>query len=151
MTAPKRLPPWHEHFRLPSGRELLIRPIRPEDAGPIQGAFGLLGPEDSEDALRRDRAADRKLLSQAIGSGTGARDSEAPLADMLRFVSSTPCPLLLVSMEDLTGALDQPNLPGTIDTHPNWRQRLPLDNRACFADPAPRLRLDAARAGRGRP
>ena len=46
MTAPKRLPPWHEHFRLPSGRELLIRPIRPEDAGPIQGAFGLLGPEE---------------------------------------------------------------------------------------------------------
>ena len=31
MTAPKRLPPWHEHFRLPSGRELLIRPIRPEE------------------------------------------------------------------------------------------------------------------------
>ena len=46
MTAPKRLPPWHEHFRLPSGRELLIRPIRPEDAGPIQGAFGLLGREE---------------------------------------------------------------------------------------------------------
>ncbi|MEL1264996.1 GNAT family N-acetyltransferase [Pseudoxanthomonas putridarboris] len=46
MTAPKRLPPWHEHFRLPSGRELLIRPIRPEDAGPIQGAFNLLGPEE---------------------------------------------------------------------------------------------------------
>jgi GNAT superfamily N-acetyltransferase len=46
MTAPKRLPPWHERFRLPSGRELLIRPIRPEDAGPIQGAFALLGPEE---------------------------------------------------------------------------------------------------------
>jgi GNAT superfamily N-acetyltransferase len=46
MTAPKRLPPWHEHFRLPSGRELMIRPIRPEDAGPIQGAFTLLGPEE---------------------------------------------------------------------------------------------------------
>ncbi len=46
MTAPKRLPPWHEHFRLPSGRELLIRPIRPEDAGPIRGAFTLLGPEE---------------------------------------------------------------------------------------------------------
>ncbi|WP_425501569.1 N-acetyltransferase family protein [Pseudoxanthomonas kalamensis] len=42
----KRLPPWHEHIRLPSGRELLIRPIRPEDAGPIQGSFSLLGPEE---------------------------------------------------------------------------------------------------------
>jgi RimJ/RimL family protein N-acetyltransferase len=46
MTAPKRLPPWHERFCLPNGRELLIRPIRPEDAGPIQGAFVLLGPEE---------------------------------------------------------------------------------------------------------
>lgn len=46
MTGHKRLPPWHEHFRLPNGRELLIRPIRPEDADPIQGAFPLLGPEE---------------------------------------------------------------------------------------------------------
>ena len=46
MTGHKRLPPWHEHFRLPNGRELLIRPIRPEDAEPILGAFPLLGPEE---------------------------------------------------------------------------------------------------------
>ncbi len=46
MNGHKRLPPWHEHFRLPNGRELLIRPIRPEDADPIQGAFTLLGPEE---------------------------------------------------------------------------------------------------------
>ncbi|WP_454831590.1 N-acetyltransferase family protein [Pseudoxanthomonas wuyuanensis] len=46
MTGHKRLPPWHEQFRLPSGRELLIRPIRPEDAGPIRGAFSLLGPDE---------------------------------------------------------------------------------------------------------
>ena len=46
MNNRKRLPPWHEHFRLPNGRELLIRPIRPEDAEPIQGAFALLGPDE---------------------------------------------------------------------------------------------------------
>ena len=46
MNSPKRLPPWHEHFRLPNGRELLIRPIRPEDAAPILGSFALLGPEE---------------------------------------------------------------------------------------------------------
>lgn len=45
-TPAKRLPPWHEHFRLTSGRVLLIRPIRAEDAGPIEGAFALLGPEE---------------------------------------------------------------------------------------------------------
>lgn len=113
--------------------------------------LGLLGPDDTEEALRRDRETDRKLLSQAIGCETRAQDPEPPLTELLRFVSSTPCPLLLVPMEDLTGALDQPNLPGTIDTHPNWRQRLPLDNHACFADAASRLRLDALRGDRRRP
>jgi len=29
-------------------------------------------------------------------------------------------------MEDLLGVVDQPNIPGTIDEHPNWRQRLPI-------------------------
>jgi GNAT superfamily N-acetyltransferase len=46
MNAHKRLPPWHEHFRLPDGRELLIRPIRPEDAETILAAFPLLGPAE---------------------------------------------------------------------------------------------------------
>ncbi|SSW66893.1 4-alpha-glucanotransferase [Achromobacter agilis] len=113
--------------------------------------LGLLGPDDSEAALRRDRAADRILLSQALGGDARAPASEPPLADLLRFVSATPCPLLLVPMEDLAGAIEQPNLPGTIDAHPNWRQRLPLDNQACFAEPASCARLDAIRGGRGRP
>lgn len=46
MNARKRLPPWHEQFRLPDGRELLIRPIRPEDEAPLVGGFALLGPDE---------------------------------------------------------------------------------------------------------
>jgi GNAT superfamily N-acetyltransferase len=45
MSGQKRLPPWHEKFRLRDGRELLIRPIRHEDAAPIRGGFLLLEPE----------------------------------------------------------------------------------------------------------
>lgn len=45
MSGQKRLPPWHEKFRLQDGRELLIRPIRQEDADPIRGGFALLEPE----------------------------------------------------------------------------------------------------------
>lgn len=45
MSGQKRLPPWHEKFRLRDGRELLIRPIRQEDAEPIRGSFPLLEPE----------------------------------------------------------------------------------------------------------
>ncbi len=46
MSGQKRLPPWHEKFRLRDGRELLIRPIRQEDAAPIRGAFSLLEPQE---------------------------------------------------------------------------------------------------------
>jgi RimJ/RimL family protein N-acetyltransferase len=41
-----RLPPWHEYKRLLNGREILIRPIRPEDAEPLRAGFGLLRPEE---------------------------------------------------------------------------------------------------------
>ena len=46
MAARNRLPPWHERMRLANGREILIRPIRPEDAVPLRASFSLLGPEE---------------------------------------------------------------------------------------------------------
>ena len=42
------------------------------------------------------------------------------------FLAQTKCRLLAVSLEDLLGVVDQPNIPGTVDEHPNWRQRLPV-------------------------
>jgi 4-alpha-glucanotransferase len=42
------------------------------------------------------------------------------------FLARTKSRLLAVSLEDLLGVIDQPNIPGTVNEHPNWRQRLPL-------------------------
>ncbi len=33
---------------------------------------------------------------------------------------------MLVSLDDVIGALNQQNMPGTIDSHPNWIQKTPL-------------------------
>jgi 4-alpha-glucanotransferase len=33
----------------------------------------------------------------------------------------------MISIEDVFGLVDQPNLPGTTIEHPNWRRRLPVD------------------------
>src|SRR5690606_17109428 len=44
MVARNRLPPWHEEIRLRNGREVLIRPIRPEDAPALRAGFELLEP-----------------------------------------------------------------------------------------------------------
>ena len=34
--------------------------------------------------------------------------------------------VLTATLDDLTGAEHRPNLPGTIDEHPNWRIPLPV-------------------------
>lgn len=46
MAARNRLPPWHEMQHLSNGREVLIRPIRPDDALPLRAAFSLLEPDE---------------------------------------------------------------------------------------------------------
>ncbi len=45
---------------------------------------------------------------------------------VVRFLAQTKSRLLTVSLEDLLGLIDQPNIPGTMNEHPNWRRRLPL-------------------------
>ena len=42
-----------------------------------------------------------------------------------RYLAKSPCKLLLVSMDDIIGRLDQQNLPGTVDSYPNWMQKSP--------------------------
>src|SRR5258705_5868850 len=45
---------------------------------------------------------------------------------VVNFLARTKSRLLAISLEDLLGLIDQPNIPGTVNEHPNWRQRLPL-------------------------
>jgi len=55
-------------------------------------------------------------------------DDGAPVVDAaLGFVGVTPCAIAVVPMEDVLGLIEQPNLPGTTDEHPNWRRRMPGD------------------------
>lgn len=53
MAIRNRMPPWHENFTLPNGHTLLLRPIRPEDGPPLQGAFSLLEPAEIRNRLLR--------------------------------------------------------------------------------------------------
>ena len=78
-----------------------------------------LDPGESDQARWDALGALDEILRQ---NGIRAND----LYSVLAFLSRTPSRLLAVSMEDLLGVVDQPNIPGTIDEHPNWRQRLPV-------------------------
>jgi 4-alpha-glucanotransferase len=64
------------------------------------------------------------------------------------FLSRTRSRLLAISLEDLLGVIDQPNIPGTVNEHPNWRQRLPLaiGEIAAAIDAAALRRATAERA-----
>ena len=64
------------------------------------------------------------------------------------FLARTKSRLLAISLEDLLGVIDQPNIPGTVDEHPNWRRRLPLelDQIASAIDMAALRKAMAARA-----
>jgi (1->4)-alpha-D-glucan 1-alpha-D-glucosylmutase len=42
------------------------------------------------------------------------------------YIARSPARVLVAQLEDVLGVLDQANLPGTTNEHPNWRRRLPL-------------------------
>jgi 4-alpha-glucanotransferase len=67
---------------------------------------------------------DRAAANEALGRAMAWRG--LPTMDLLsavRFLADTPSRLLLVSLEDALSEVEQVNLPGTIDEHPNWRRR----------------------------
>jgi 4-alpha-glucanotransferase len=110
------------------------------------------------DAAAREQ--DRRLLMEALqGRGLlpdgalfdpGARDC-CPLElreAVLTYLAQSEAALLEVRLEEIFGAPEQQNLPGTKKEHPNWRIKLPLtlDRMAGSPEPA-RLaaRLNEAR------
>jgi 4-alpha-glucanotransferase len=83
-----------------------------------------------EGHLRNKRAADRNQLWSAFrrakcsNAGPPARDMPSPaIKAALDFVGRTRCRIAFAPLEDIDGDRDQPNMPGTVDEHPNWRRR----------------------------
>jgi 4-alpha-glucanotransferase len=65
------------------------------------------------------------------GDAAPPRDLPGSLAVALhRLVGRTPSRLFVLQAEDLTGATEQVNIPGTMDEHPNWRRKLAVDLEA---------------------
>ena len=82
---------------------------------------------------RGERKRDRSRLWQAFRRAKAASgeepapDEPATVVDAaLRFAAKASSQLALVPLEDVLGLDEQPNLPGTIDEHTNWRRRYPI-------------------------
>jgi len=70
-----------------------------------------------------DRWQALTMLDQALGAHGIHNNSFNAIAE---FLARTKSRLMAVELEDLLGLKEQPNIPGTIDEHPNWRRRMPL-------------------------
>jgi 4-alpha-glucanotransferase len=98
------------------------------------------------------RAGTRAALIDALGlrdrldataptqAGPMADSASAAIRDLIeaayRYLADAPSRLLLVQIEDLAAEIEQMNMPGTVDEHPNWRRRLKPSLDALFGDPA---------------
>ena len=78
-----------------------------------------------------ERHRDRSLLwsaLQASGAATGPipppEETDLAVDAAIRHVGLAACDLAIVPIEDVLGLREQPNLPGTLDEHPNWRRRI---------------------------
>ena len=70
-----------------------------------------------------DRARSRAALRQALALPADAKTEFSAVA---AYLARAPSRLLVIAVEDVLGVFDQPNVPGTVDEHPNWRRRLPV-------------------------
>ena len=78
-----------------------------------------IDPGESDDARWHALA----MLTDVLRHNAIDRDDLYAVAG---FLARTKSRLLAISLEDLLGVIEQPNIPGTVDEHPNWRRRLPL-------------------------
>ncbi|MBP2300498.1 4-alpha-glucanotransferase [Azospirillum picis] len=97
--------------------------------------LGLYPDDASRDKDRWDRGVDRWRLLQAL-SQEGLRPDSYPSDDgdqpfrtelaaaVHAYLARTPSRIVMVQIEDALCEDEQPNLPGTVDQHPNWRRRL---------------------------
>ncbi len=117
--------------------------------------LGLLGPQQTEAGMRQERTEDCQAMADALASIStdtpfNASDDIAPVQAMLRWTCQGPQPLALVPLEDLLHLVEQPNIPGTIDEHPNWRRRLPVTTNTLFDQPETRAAVAAITSVRSR-
>jgi 4-alpha-glucanotransferase len=113
-----------------------------------RAALGMLGEPTAR--ARRTRQKERTALWRAFRAAGVASGRQPPsqtperaIHGAIAFIARTPAPLALVPLEDALALADQPNIPGTLDEHPNWRRRTPRPADAMLeeADVAARLAI----------
>jgi 4-alpha-glucanotransferase len=102
------------------------------DIGVVSEA-GLAGAAAAQQAEREELRA--LLVAEGLLAREQADEEEAVLLALHAFLARTPSMLVAATLEDAVRAGERPNVPGTIDQHPNWCLPLPVLLDDLAADP----------------
>jgi len=109
----------------------------------IRKKLGMFTDENLWKAQTDERKRDRKLIISALKSkGIIPEEYNETISHMTpdlclaiyEYLARTPCKLLLVSLDDIIGTQNQQNMPGTVDSYPNWMQKTPLSLEEIISD-----------------
>jgi 4-alpha-glucanotransferase len=95
-------------------------------------------------ARNEDRAALWQTFTEAGCAGGEMPEptaDAAPAGEAIAFLAAAPAPLAILPVEDALGLSEQWNIPGTTDSHPNWRRRLHQPVERLLDEPAVAARL----------
>jgi 4-alpha-glucanotransferase len=153
------------HFREPShwrptATAMTITHDLPPTAGWWKGhdieeraKLGKIADESAASAERSSREEDRQYLWAAFRHAGVASTEQPPLAltgpavdAAARFIAASPCHLAILSLEDVLGEVEQPNMPGTVNERPNWRIRQQGEAAQLLGAPSAQPRLEAMKA-----
>jgi 4-alpha-glucanotransferase len=107
--------------------------------------------EDEDTIRNHDRVAlwdAFRVSGAAAGDIPGIQDGAAAADAAAAHVGHAACTLAVLPIEDALALTEQPNLPGTIDEHPNWRRRLAAPADALLRRPDVASRLAALHQAR---
>ncbi|WP_297839402.1 4-alpha-glucanotransferase [Pseudomonas sp.] len=103
--------------------------------------------EQAEHQARDNRQREREGLRHALSQDHAnfrnqLSECEQVIDASVRYLGHTRAPLVLLPMEDALGVEQQANLPGTIDSHPNWRRRFQGESATLLDDETAARRLE---------
>lgn len=96
----------------------------------VKKSLGIYQDGEAMEKDAQDRERDRRLMLDALrASVTEAEEGGEARSELVisvyEYLARTPSRLLSIYLDDIMGTPDQQNMPGTVDGHPNWRQKTP--------------------------
>jgi 4-alpha-glucanotransferase len=129
----------------------------------VRAGLGLYADGGAVQRAREERHHDKQRVAHAVGAAgllpTGMTDESAAAQPMTPdlchavhlFLARTPSWAVLANLEDLLGETTQTNVPGTVESYPNWSRKIALPLERLRDDPRVHQAASALRALRPLP